>query len=503
MTACATHAAGDKKCLPSVEYGKRSFDMVVDDFDNSDLQRLLDMPLFHAVLESLSVGAALLDENGVYLYVNPAYVAFHGGTGKESYVGKHVCERFTTANKGSMKAIRTGKKVVSPSITVDGTKGVCSRIPILGKDKKIICVFTETLMTNISRGNLNELINTLVELSQKADYYKQQAHQAIGPLHTFETIASRSASMEQLKKTGKKYAQTENPILITGESGTGKELLAQALHMASPRSSAPFITVNCAALPPSLIESELFGYADGAFTGSRRSGMKGKFESADTGTIFLDEIGELSLDIQSKLLRVLESGEIQKIGQPSPSYSNFRLIAATNRNLYNMVEEGTFREDLYHRLSILELLVPPLRQRREDIPLLVNILMEQILGPVRAKEIRLTQACLNAFLSAPWKGNVREMKNILTSALCALDDEEKLLRVSHLSARFMATLQQPTSTASRTRTGTTLAEISSLAERELILATLEQCGGNCSMAARKLGISRTKLYKKFKQYDIH
>ena len=367
-----------------------------------------------------------------------------------------------------------------------------------------MCIFTETLATNISRDNLNELIGTLLDLSRKADYYKQKAHQAIGPLHTFETIVSRSATMARLKKTGKKYALTENPILIHGESGTGKELLAQALHMASPRARHAFVAVNCAALPCNLIESELFGYTDGAFTGSRREGMKGKFESADNGTIFLDEIAELPLDIQSKLLRVLESGEIQKIGQASPGYSNFRLIAATNKNLYKMVQEGAFREDLYHRLSILELTLPPLRERREDIPLLVNILMEQILGPLKAGAIRLAQPCLDAFMSAPWPGNIREMKNILTAALCSLDDGENVLKLAHLSPRFLATL-------AGTATGTpgkpagspnALSEASSLAERQTILATLARCSGNRSLTARELGISRTKLYKKFKQYGI-
>lgn len=475
---------------------------IIHDFDASDLRSLIGTPLFQAVLEALSVGVALIDGEGVYLYVNPAYVAFHGGAGQETYVGRHVGELFASADKGSMKALRTGKKVVSPSITHDGTKGVCSRIPLVGKDKRIACIFTETLATTISRDNLNALISALLELSQKADYYKRQAHRAIGPLHTFDTIVSRSAVMEQLKKTGKKYAATENSILITGESGTGKELLAQALHMASPRAQRPFVAVNCAALPPNLIESELFGYADGAFTGSKRSGLKGKFEAADTGTIFLDEIGELPRDIQSKLLRVLESGEIQKIGQADPAYADFRLIAATNRNLERMVQEGAFREDLYHRLSTLELLVPPLRRRREDIPLLINLLMEQILGPTRAREIRLTQGCLNAFLAAPWKGNVREMKNILTAALCALDEGDKVLRMSHLSSRFMATIPPAGAARRPSESGTTLSEASSLAERETILAALDRCGGNCAMTARELGISRTKLYKKFKQYDI-
>lgn len=462
----------------------------------------MESHLFQSLLEALSVGVAILDRNGTYLYANSAHIGFHGGKAKEDYIGKHVSERFSSADKGVLKALKTRKKVVAQSVTHDGTKGICSRVPLLNRSGEVICVLTETLATSISPGNLNALIATLLDLSNKADFYKKQAHQAIGPLHTFDTIVSCSATMEHVKKTGKKYARTENPILITGESGTGKELLAQALHMASSRANNAFVTVNCAALPSNLIESELFGYADGAFTGSRRAGMKGKFELADGGTIFLDEIGELPLDIQAKLLRVLESGEIQKIGRGAPIYSHFRLITATNRNLYKMVQEGAFREDLYHRISILELTLPPLRQRREDIPLLVNILMEQILGPSRAREIRMTHGCLNAFLTAEWKGNIREMKNILTAGLCSLDKDDKVLKVAHLSPRFLSSLPQ-TSGPRGQSSPSILEEASSQAERETILAALTRCGGNCSRTARELGISRTKLYKKFKQYDIH
>ena len=166
---------------------------------------------------------------------------------------------------------------------------------------------------------------------------------------------------------GRRFAFSQEPILVCGESGTGKELVAQALHMASQRSDRPFVTVNCAALPPELMESELFGYETGAFTGAKVGGVKGKFEMADTGTIFLDEIGELPLPMQAKLLRVLETGEIQKIAHKGQLHSDFRLIGATNRNLAEMVRQGQFREDLYHRLSVFELDIPPLRDRVSDI----------------------------------------------------------------------------------------------------------------------------------------
>lgn len=474
-----------------------------NEFSREDIIQLIQSPLFQALMDKLSLGIGLLDNSGTYLFVNEAYARHHGGTGKESYVAKHVTELFLTGNTGTMKVIRSGKPVVGPCRSFDGTKGMCSRIPIIGKNRKVVGVLTETLATNISRENLSELINTLRELAEEAEYYKHKAHSATGALYTFDAILSRSDSMKQLKKIGKKYAATEHPILIFGESGTGKELLAQAVHMASQRSERPFVTVNCAALPPSLIESELFGYVAGTFTGARSSGMKGKFESAHRGTIFLDEIGELPLDIQSKLLRVLESGEIQKIGQNIPVYSDFRLIAATNRNLPEMIRQGTFREDLYHRISALELRLPPLRQRVEDIPLLVRILMEEILGQQQAKNIELSQNCLSVLMSAPWHGNIRELKNVLTAALCTLDDNEKILKPIHLSPRFLMSIEKEGKASKSKKGKTTLSQVSSLAERETIINALKNSGGNRSRAALALGISRSCLYKKLREYKIN
>lgn len=464
---------------------------------------LIDSPFFQEMMDSLSVGVDIWDSGGICRYANRACLKFHGVKDVADFVGRHVGELFVSADTGILKALKTKKESVAPSLSHDGIKGICSRVPILDDGNATVCVFSETLATNISTDHLEKMIGTIRELAKKVDYYQHRAHKATGHLHTFDTIVSRSAVMAQLKKIGKKYAKTDNPVLINGESGTGKELLAQAIHAASPRERKPFIVVNCAALPSSLIESELFGYADGAFTGSKRAGMKGKFEAAHTGTIFLDEVGELPLDMQAKLLRVLESGEIQKIGQTTPTYSNFRLLAATNKNIPQMIRDGTFREDLYHRLSILELTLPPLRQRREDTPLLVSVLIKQILGSAHAGDIRLSPSCMKVFMTAEWKGNIREMKNILTAALCSLDEGEKVLKVSHLPPRFLAALPTGKSGAAQKRSiRNTLQETTTQLERETILAALARNGGNCSKTARELGISRTKLYKKFKFYNI-
>jgi len=269
------------------------------------------------------------------------------------------------------------------------------------------------------------------------DTFKDASKDNRPVLSTFDTIIGRSQPMEQLCRLGRRFARTQEPILITGESGTGKELLAQALHCASQRASRPFISVNCAALPHDLIESELFGYETGSFTGARSGGMKGKFEQADTGTIFLDEIGELPLPLQAKLLRVLESGEIQKIGHKGLLRCDFRLLGATNRNLPQMVRDGLFREDLYHRLSVFELLIPPLRERGDDIFLLARYYLEQYVGGERGHNIRLDEELCRVFREYPWHGNIRELKNTLVYAIYSLGEDQDVLGIPHLPPRFM------------------------------------------------------------------
>lgn len=469
-----------------------------------ELSDLVGSPLFRKILDAFSIGIAILDREGVYLYANQAYAELHGFKDPRRYLGKHVKKFFSSADMGSRAAICTLEKNQISSISVEGRRGISSRTPILGENGELICLVTETLTTNISKERLKTLMDMLTSLAMNVDYYKNTAQPGHGALHTFTSIASASAVMERLKQTATRYALTDKPVLICGESGTGKELMAQAIHMASPRAAEPFITVNCAALPENLIESELFGYVEGAFTGSRRNGQKGKFELAHKGTIFLDEVGELPLAMQGNLLRVLESGEIQKLGSQEPVFADFRLIAATNRNLLKMKGEGSFREDLYHRISILQLDIPPLRQRREDIPPLVEVLLEQIAGHARAQEIRVAKNCLKFLMESEWSGNIREMRNVLTAAVCNLEPTEKILRLSHLPPRFLNSGSPADSTRKRVRGAkkSPLDEIRSEAEREAIVAALQQCRGNCTRAAVKLGISRTKLYSRLKQFGI-
>jgi transcriptional regulator with PAS, ATPase and Fis domain len=253
------------------------------------------------------------------------------------------------------------------------------------------------------------------------------------------------------------------------------------------------------------MESELFGYETGAFTGAKSGGMKGKFELADTGTIFLDEIGELPQTMQAKLLRVLESGEIQKIAHPGGLHSDFRLIAATNKNLSDLVNAGGFREDLYHRLNILELTVPPLRERASDIPLLTRYFIESSLGHARAREIHISNELYRVFALYPWRGNIRELKNVLTFALYNLEGDGNMLALGHLPERFLRELrnERPKVAEEAWVAEQDLAKAGAQAERKVLLSVLSSTEYNKTLAARVLGISRNKLYKKMRDLGLH
>ena len=312
-------------------------------------------------------------------------------------------------------------------------------------------------------------------------------------------ILGRSARMRELVE----MVPTEATVLITGESGTGKERVARAIQEASARRDKPFVTVNCAALTESLLESELFGHEKGAFTGADKR-REGRFRQADGGTLFLDEIGELPLLLQAKLLRALQQGEVQRVGSDTPIIVDVRVIAATNRNLREEVNEGRFREDLYYRLNVIGVEVPPLRERREDIPLLATAFLERF-ALANRKEIKgFTPQAMDALLKYGWPGNVRELENAVERAaiLCLGDyvsERELPLAVSNALKNGdepSADAGQPA--AEPESVGMTLDEL----ERAAILRTLQETGDNKSEAARRLGITRATLHNKLRRYDV-
>ncbi len=309
-------------------------------------------------------------------------------------------------------------------------------------------------------------------------------------------LLGSSPAMQRLRETIALAAPSKGRCLITGESGTGKELVARAIHTGSKRAAGPFIKLNCAAIPTELIESELFGHERGAFTGASQT-RKGKFELADGGTLFLDEIGDLRLDVQAKLLRALQEGEVERVGGSRTIRVDCRIIAATNKDLPAAIEAGEFREDLFYRLNVIPLEVPPLRARKADIPELAQAFVARVAADNDMRPPVLTRDALDELARHDWPGNVRELRNACERLVI-------LTPGGHIDARRVRTLFGPARTvgAARFRPGATMRELVAEAERSIILSALEAHAGHVTQTAAALGLERSHLYKKMRALGI-
>ena len=315
-------------------------------------------------------------------------------------------------------------------------------------------------------------------------------------LFTCLSIVGETESMLYVKKLARRASRTSSTLLITGESGTGKEIIAQAIHTRSVRRDAPFISVNCGAIPRELSEAELFGYESGAFTGAKRGGSPGKFELANGGTILLDEIGDMPKDMQVKLLRVLQEKEVWRVGGSAPIKLDVRVIASTNRDLLRMVREGSFRQDLYYRINILSIHMPPLRERLADLPDLIDSLLCRINKRIGSKASGITADSMAIARNYSWPGNVRELENVLEQAVNWSNDE--LIDFRRIPNRFWE--EDPLKAEAEEEKP--LRHEVSRTERELLEKALRDAGGNRSEAARLLGISRSALYRKLEKFEI-
>ena len=326
--------------------------------------------------------------------------------------------------------------------------------------------------------------------------------------YTFDSIVGESPVMKAAKDAAMEFAASPYNLLIVGESGAGKELFAQAVHNESGRRNGPFVAINCASLPENLIESELFGYVGGAFTGASRSGQIGKFELADGGTIFLDEIGELPIHFQAKLLRVLETRKVMRIGSNKETPVDVRVIAATNRNLEKMIEEGFFREDLYYRLQVLRLQIPPLRDRGKDIIRLTENFLGQAASMENGKPKRLSQAAEEALCEYSWPGNVRELRNtvyrisLLSKGETVTPEDVR----AAISARGYSLKQTaPAEKEEKSPGQDPLAVLKKKIDSDyadLIREAIRQAGGSKTEAAKLLGVSRRTMYRMIEKYNV-
>ncbi len=344
--------------------------------------------------------------------------------------------------------------------------------------------------------NPDELIHLIkraidgMQKDKEIDNLRRRLDQKFG----LDQIVGQSRQMKEVFAKIQRAAPVDSTVLVLGESGTGKELVAQALHHNSPRKKGPFVAVNCAAVPATLVESELFGHVRGAFTGATDRRM-GRFEQADGGTLFIDEIGDFELGLQAKLLRVLETLTVTPVGGHEDRKVNVRVLAATSRDINKMVANGTFREDLYYRLNVVTITLPPLRDRVDDIAVLVEHFLKEISQSKHTAPRKVSPEVMRRFTSYRWPGNVRELRNTLESMMVLADGE--IMTERDLPERITEASQSPT-TAKEVPTGVTMEELEKLA----IIKALDQCGGNRTHAANRLGISVRTLQRKLRQYEL-
>ncbi|MBC8084914.1 MAG: sigma-54-dependent Fis family transcriptional regulator [Hymenobacter sp.] len=341
----------------------------------------------------------------------------------------------------------------------------------------------------------DQLVVVVARAAEKARLQRRVAEleKQLATQFTFDSMVGHSAPLAQAKALALRVAPTDSTVLLEGPTGSGKELFAQAIHAASPRRTKPFVAVNCSAFPKDLLESELFGYRKGAFTGALAD-KRGLMEEASGGTLFLDEIGELPLELQAKLLRVLETQRFTKIGDTRPVTVNVRIVAATNRNLRQEADEGHFRPDLYYRLAVFTVPVPPLNVRREDIEPLANYFLRFYAGKLRKRLRGMDADFLRQLTHYNWRGNVRELKNVLERAVILADGD--LLTPEYLPAEFDEL--PPPANGVADETGRTLRSM----ERNHIRTVLQEAHGNKTEAARLLGVALTTLYRKIQEYGL-
>jgi PAS domain S-box-containing protein len=452
-----------------------------------ELQKEIEM--YQLIFDSIYNGAIVTDINGRITHFNKPYGEFLG-VDSEDQIGRHCTE--SVDNSRMHIVARTGQPEINQSHRIKGQNMVVQRIPIK-KDGKVIAVFGQVMFKDIK--DVGKLAAELSLLESKLKMYEEELINLRSTRYTFESIVGTSESIKALIIEARRAAANQYPVLISGESGTGKELFAQAIHHASSRRVHPFVRINCAAIPKNLLESELFGYEKGAFTGAGTDGKPGKFELARNGTVFLDEVGDLPLEMQPKLLRVIEDKEFERVGGTRIIQSDFRVITATNQNLEEMLTDNRFRKDLFYRLNVIPLYIPPLRERKNDILPTARHLLKQIAWEANLAEIKIDKEAAKILMNYAWPGNVRELFNVLERTIPVLSGDTLYLEnlpfyLHHSRRKFPQKYRS------------SLKNVQDRTEKEAICHALQESGNNKAKAARMLGIHRTQLYKKMKKFNL-
>jgi len=456
------------------------------EINSMDYQGMIEA-VFLATQDAISV----VNEKGEHILVNPAYTKITG-LEYDEVIGKNALYDIEAGESLHMKVLSTHKPVENTKLKIrpSGKTVVAQAAPIIvnGVMKGSVAVLHDMSGIKDLTDKLNKAEQRLRELTNK---YKP------------EDIIGESDAIKEVKKMVEKAAKVPATVLLRGESGTGKELFANSIHAQSKRSNNNFVRVNCAALSDSLLESELFGYEEGSFTGALKGGKKGLFEEADKGTIFLDEISEISMNTQAKLLRVLQEKEIMRVGSNCPVSVDVRVIAATNADLIKAVREGRFREDLFYRLNILPIVIPPLRKRKEDIPLLVKNFIIKLNDEYGRNIIDISDEALHVLMNHDWPGNVRELENIVGRSIIYMNINERVIQTKHLPHLIAG--QKPTDDScvvTREEDLTKLSSVVDRAESDYIKNVYLRLKRNKTETAKVLGISLRSLYYKMQKYSI-
>jgi len=442
------------------------------------------------VLNASSDGVFVSDVTGTIKYINERGSRLVSETAEE-IVGMPIGTFLQTKNP--VQTAKTGSIEVN-ECNINGRNCITSHIPIIKEENDGIEI-TGVVSTVYLDDNVltEEIARKWFSLSQQVQYYRNELERRDGENNSFDQIVSKNPKFNKMKKDAQRIARSSSTVLLTGESGVGKNLFAHAIHIASPRADRPFVKVNCAAIPETLLESELFGYAPGSFTGASKNGKPGYFERAHKGTIFLDEIGDMPQSIQVKILQVLQDKEFMRVGGNSYQEVDVRIIAATNRDLREAITKGTFREDLYYRLNVIELYLPPLRDRPEDIlPLAESFIKKynQILG---SNVMGINQQAKNALEYHAWPGNIRELENAIERAANYVWEGE--IGIEDLPPHIFRVEQEHLDSPSYQGT---LGDV----EKKMLLEALSKAKGNKSAAARLLKMSRSALYEKLTKYGL-
>lgn len=449
------------------------------------------------ILNNIPIGIIFCDTDCIIRFINDTYSEYLGLDAAE-VVGRLITDFIPDSRLRFV--MKSGQAEMGDKCEIDYKGGkrtlVVNRLPVKSSDGTVIGAISQSLFGD--PGELKEVAQRIIQLQRKVKLIKLKIGSALSAKYSLADIRGQSAAITKARELVRRYAKSDSPVMIIGPTGIGKELFSHALHQESHRCDHAFVSINCAAIPPDLFESELFGYAPGAFTGARKEGKIGFIELADKGTLFLDEIGDMPLYAQVKLLRVLEEKIVHRVGDTEPHDVDFRLVVATNRRLKEMIREGKFREDLYYRFNTMTIVIPSLHERIEDIPILVRYMLERMGKP----QVTCSSRAMDALIKHPWPGNVRELKNVLESALSMCKDD--VIDIGDLPAEL---INEPGGSSPHRKDlngapNTPLSLFRDENERMLILEVLRENRWNMVKSAKALKISRATLYEKLKKHRL-